>query len=140
ATTDGVRRLPSWLAMTFTSPPSITATTLLVVPRSIPIIFSPSATMVLLLGRRAGFRAQRPGRRVGQRAPNGPRARCAPAGHRVAPRLVQDEFARSMPKSRARANRTRNTLVELILRKIFAVAVGPEQPGTLPDWQCRRRG
>ena len=44
----GVSRLPSWLAMTVTSPPSITATTLLVVPRSIPMIFSPSATTGLL--------------------------------------------------------------------------------------------
>ena len=48
ATTDGVSRLPSWLAITVTSPPSITATTLLVVPRSIPMIFSPSATTSLL--------------------------------------------------------------------------------------------
>ena len=48
ATTEGVSRLPSWLGITVTSPPSITATTLLVVPRSIPIIFSPSATTSLL--------------------------------------------------------------------------------------------
>src|SRR5262245_24244986 len=41
ATTLGVRRLPSWLAITFTSLPSITATTELVVPRSMPMIFSP---------------------------------------------------------------------------------------------------
>src|SRR3954452_3400211 len=40
ATTLGVRRLPSWLGMTLTSPPSITATTELVVPRSMPMIFS----------------------------------------------------------------------------------------------------
>src|SRR6478672_10291837 len=37
ATTDGVVRLPSALGMTTGSPPSITATQLLVVPRSIPI-------------------------------------------------------------------------------------------------------
>src|ERR1700738_4013864 len=37
ATTDGVVRAPSWLTMTAGSPPSITATTELVVPRSIPI-------------------------------------------------------------------------------------------------------
>src|SRR6185436_17768518 len=37
ATTDGVRRLPSWLGMTTGLPPSITATTELVVPRSMPI-------------------------------------------------------------------------------------------------------
>ncbi len=37
ATTEGVRRLPSWLGMTVGLPPSITATTELVVPRSIPI-------------------------------------------------------------------------------------------------------
>src|SRR6516165_2788328 len=40
ATTDGVRRLPSWLGMTFTSLPSMTATTEFVVPKSMPIIFS----------------------------------------------------------------------------------------------------
>src|SRR5262245_22981451 len=38
ATTDGVVRLPSALGMTLASPPSITATTLLVVPRSIPMV------------------------------------------------------------------------------------------------------
>src|ERR1051325_11465419 len=38
-TTDGVVRPPSSLAITFGSPPSITATTEFVVPRSIPIIF-----------------------------------------------------------------------------------------------------
>ncbi len=40
ATTDGVTRPPSALGMTTGSPPSITATTELVVPRSIPMIFS----------------------------------------------------------------------------------------------------
>src|SRR5476651_2348077 len=39
ATTDGVVRAPSWLTMTTGSPASITATTELVVPRSIPMIF-----------------------------------------------------------------------------------------------------
>src|SRR4051812_45554062 len=38
ATTDGVRRLPSGLVITVGSPPSMTATTELVVPRSIPMI------------------------------------------------------------------------------------------------------
>src|SRR4051812_34485447 len=38
-TTEGVVRPPSSLAITFGSPPSITATTEFVVPRSIPIIF-----------------------------------------------------------------------------------------------------
>ena len=37
ATTDGVVRLPSALGMTTASPPSMTATQLLVVPKSIPI-------------------------------------------------------------------------------------------------------
>src|SRR6266702_2850314 len=37
ATTDGVVRPPSALAITVGSPPSMTATTLFVVPRSIPI-------------------------------------------------------------------------------------------------------
>src|SRR6266700_4095595 len=40
ATTEGVRRLPCELMRTFGWSPSITATTLLVVPRSIPTIFA----------------------------------------------------------------------------------------------------
>src|SRR6202046_1297773 len=40
ATTDGVVRSPSWLGMTLGSPPSMTATTEFVVPRSMPIIFA----------------------------------------------------------------------------------------------------
>src|ERR1700722_19828315 len=39
-TTDGVVRPPSSLGMTLGSPPSITATTEFVVPKSIPIIFA----------------------------------------------------------------------------------------------------
>src|SRR5690242_8657494 len=38
ATTDGVVRAPSWLGITTGSPPCITATTELVVPKSIPMI------------------------------------------------------------------------------------------------------
>src|SRR6266849_3610247 len=48
ATTLGVSRFPSWFGMTLTSPPSMTATTELVVPRSMPMIFSPCATVWLL--------------------------------------------------------------------------------------------
>jgi hypothetical protein len=44
ATTEGVNRLPSSFIITFGSPPSITATTELVVPKSIPI----ALPMVLL--------------------------------------------------------------------------------------------
>src|SRR3989442_1113667 len=44
ATTDGVTRPPSALGMTTGSPPSITATTELVVPRSMPMIFSAMTT------------------------------------------------------------------------------------------------
>src|SRR6185437_10173151 len=40
ATTEGVVRPPSALAITLGSPLSITATTLLVVPRSMPMIFA----------------------------------------------------------------------------------------------------
>ena len=36
-TTDGVRRLPSWFAITVGLPPSTTETTEFVVPRSMPI-------------------------------------------------------------------------------------------------------
>ena len=39
ATTEGVVRPPSGFVMTVGSPPSITATTEFVVPKSIPIIF-----------------------------------------------------------------------------------------------------
>src|SRR6185295_6407266 len=46
ATTDGVVRFPSEFGMTLASPPSITATTLLVVPKSIPMIL---LTGILLL-------------------------------------------------------------------------------------------
>src|SRR6185503_18044998 len=45
ATTDGVSRLPSWLGITVGLPPSITATTELVVPRSMPITFAISAVL-----------------------------------------------------------------------------------------------
>ena len=40
ATTDGVVRAPSRFVMTVGSPPSITATTELVVPRSMPMIWN----------------------------------------------------------------------------------------------------
>ena len=40
ATMEGVVRLPSALAITAGSPPSMAATTLLAVPRSIPITFA----------------------------------------------------------------------------------------------------
>src|SRR6059036_2679521 len=52
ATTDGTVRPPSAEAMTVGSPPSITATTLFVVPRSIPMIlpmFSVSPAWLLLV-------------------------------------------------------------------------------------------
>jgi len=39
ATTEGSKREPSAVGMTVGSPPSITATTLFVVPKSIPMIF-----------------------------------------------------------------------------------------------------
>src|SRR5271154_1232077 len=38
ATTEGVVRAPSWLGMTTGSPPCMTATTELVVPKSMPMI------------------------------------------------------------------------------------------------------
>ena len=51
ATTDGVRRPPSGLVITTGSPPSMTATTELVVPRSIPMILlirCPYAVLIIL--------------------------------------------------------------------------------------------
>ena len=49
ATTLGVRRLPSLFAITLGSLPSITATTELVVPRSMPMIFSPCLVAMMSL-------------------------------------------------------------------------------------------
>src|SRR3989338_7848491 len=43
-TTEGVRRLPSWFAITVGLPPSTTDTTEFVVPRSIPITFAMSCS------------------------------------------------------------------------------------------------
>src|SRR4051794_11234314 len=59
ATTLGVRRLPSWLGMTLTSFPSITATTEFVVPRSMPIIFSSAMTGSPVFGQKSEVRNQR---------------------------------------------------------------------------------
>ena len=56
ATTDGVRRPPSVLVMTTGSPPSMTATTEFVVPRSIPITF-PTAILLLMLRKFIGIEA-----------------------------------------------------------------------------------
>src|SRR5262245_35517898 len=55
ATTEGVVRLPSAFGMTTGSPPSITATTELVVPRSIPTIFA----IVLLTFHTTSYGARR---------------------------------------------------------------------------------
>src|SRR5262245_49899971 len=49
ATTEGVSREPSLLVMTTGAAPSITATTELVVPRSMPMIFEETEGMRLLL-------------------------------------------------------------------------------------------
>src|SRR6059058_3017793 len=46
ATTDGVVRPPSALGMTTGSPPSMTATTELVVPRSMPMIFEATGELL----------------------------------------------------------------------------------------------
>jgi hypothetical protein len=46
ATTDGVIRPPSAFAMTTGSPASITATTLFVVPRSMPITFAMASVLL----------------------------------------------------------------------------------------------
>ncbi len=50
ATTDGVMRPPSLFVMTIGSPPSMTATTLFVVPRSIPITFGISCCLPSKVG------------------------------------------------------------------------------------------
>jgi hypothetical protein len=52
ATTDGVVRLPSMFAMTMGSPPSMTDTTELVVPRSMPMILDMRVYRVLWVGPR----------------------------------------------------------------------------------------
>src|SRR5690606_25827784 len=62
ATTDGVVRPPSALGITTGSPPSITDTTELVVPRSIPMIFEAIAGILALvsLPRHGGGTGRRP--------------------------------------------------------------------------------
>src|SRR5262249_294198 len=71
ATTEGVRRLPSWLAMTVGSPPSTTATTELVVPRSMPSTFAMCS--VSLVVRSRSLLRRRRGRAGGGRCrPRGP--------------------------------------------------------------------
>src|ERR1041384_486127 len=57
ATTDGVVRPPSALGMTTGSPPSMTATTELVVPRSMPMIFE--ATVHSFFGERSTVNGER---------------------------------------------------------------------------------
>src|SRR5262245_59932853 len=77
ATTEGVRRLPSWFEMTTGLPPSITATTELVVPRSMPITL-PMAYH-LLSGSGLDRNAPRPGPTGRLREPDGqhtPRDAC----------------------------------------------------------------
>src|SRR6266446_6641209 len=54
-TTEAVRRLPSWFAITVGLPPSTTATTEFVVPRSIPMTFAMSLFSNLLSWERAGL-------------------------------------------------------------------------------------
>src|SRR5215469_9677675 len=60
ATTDGVVRPPSSLATTLGSPPSITATHELVVPRSIPIILAMLLSFVSILPKPAPRYCRRP--------------------------------------------------------------------------------
>src|SRR5881227_1377751 len=75
ATTDGVVRPPSSLAMTLGSPPSITATQELVVPRSIPIILAIMLSLSVLAYdcvSKCGFRRQA----SGVRGLGFPEARC----------------------------------------------------------------
>src|SRR4029453_7564753 len=49
-TIEGVVRAPSWLGITWGTPPSITATQELVVPRSIPMVL-PTPILVLIQSR-----------------------------------------------------------------------------------------
>src|SRR6478672_5236253 len=78
ATTDGTVRPPSAEAMTVGSPPSMTATTLFVVPRSMPMILpmwfvSPWSGRLVgwwmssVVGRRIGAGSVGPGGRLGRR-------------------------------------------------------------------------
>src|SRR5260221_12422043 len=60
ATTEGVSRKPSLFARTVGSPPSITATTELVVPRSIPITFAIASRFLPFLLFRHGHCCQQP--------------------------------------------------------------------------------
>src|SRR5438132_8020294 len=67
ATTEGVRRAPSALGITVGSPPSMTATTELVVPRSIPNTCAISCFLLICFGYYCGRRT------TDDRRPNPPR-------------------------------------------------------------------
>ena len=87
ATTDGVVRLPSRLVMTRGSPPSMTATTELVVPRSMPMILpllghgSPSGVLRMCL--REQQTACRMGRPIGSANRAWTSALACQRGHRA---------------------------------------------------------
>src|SRR5580700_3700280 len=85
ATTEGVVRAPSWLGITTGSPPCMTATTELVVPRSIPIIL---LILVLPFGGYS-FRAYPSGTRQYHWPPESRRIRGGPSS--MACSLVQFE-------------------------------------------------
>src|SRR5215470_16883351 len=59
ATTDGVVRAPSWLGITTGSPPCMTATTELVVPKSIPKILCANRSSAELQGGQLNARLSR---------------------------------------------------------------------------------
>src|SRR5688572_13998781 len=69
ATTEGVVRPPSALGMTTGSPPSMTATTEFVVPRSIPMTFAIGCSFVFEFSSRDGVAAFREEQRTCQAFP-----------------------------------------------------------------------
>src|SRR5918993_1002292 len=90
ATTEGVVRPPSALGMTTGSPPSMTATTEFVVPRSMPMTLSAIGSSGVFVERRARAEYTRrhvPDRRRQPDAPHAGDDLRAPRGHRgdVAP-------------------------------------------------------
>src|SRR5436190_1762362 len=76
ATTDGVSRLPSWFGMTVGFPPSITATTEFVVPRSMPITFAMFAALPFSPLSSVGFAGAIPSWGRHRRGPSRPPSKC----------------------------------------------------------------
>src|SRR5258705_4687271 len=134
ATTEGVRRLPSWLGMTTGVPPSITATTELVVPRSMPITLPIASSRRPLSRGRHWISRPLPGLDAALERPGVHEASrpipCRLTGGRVfsRSRTIEDDlpFLRECGQPRLQL-RQRDAALELQLLALHVVAVGADE-------------